>query len=177
VSGLRERLLERIAWVDGHADVWRTFWDAEFFPQLVAALADPLRARGLDRVAGIEGRGFILGAPVAVELGAGFVAIRKDAGLFPGHKLTRVTPPDYRGNTTTLRLQAGSVTPGDRVALVDDWFETGSQALTARALLGQAGAVFVGASVIVDQLADDVREAIGGVSALIPAAALGDGGS
>ena len=58
---LTNDLLERIPWVGGHADVWRTFSDERFFPRLVAALADPYRAEGVTKVAGIEARGFILG--------------------------------------------------------------------------------------------------------------------
>jgi adenine phosphoribosyltransferase len=90
-------------------------------------------------VAGIEARGFILGSVVALELRVGFIAIRRNAGLFPGGKVSRVTPTDYRGVETRLRLQRDSISSGDRVLLVDDWFETGSQALTAAALIEEAG--------------------------------------
>jgi adenine phosphoribosyltransferase len=165
---LRDDLLERIPWVGGHADVWRTFSDERFFPRLVAALADPYRAEGVTKVAGIEARGFILGAAVAMELSAGFVAIRKDTGLFPGEKIVRVSERDYRGNACTLRLQVRSLTPADRVLLVDDWLETGSQALAAKAMIEAAGAVFVGASVIVDQLSDHGRARLGPFTALMP---------
>lgn len=165
---LRADLLERIPWVDGHADVWRTFSDERFFPRLVAALADPYRVEGVTKVAGIEARGFILGAAVAVELSAGFVAIRKDTGLFPGEKIVRVSEPDYRGNACTLRLQVRSLRPSDHVLLVDDWLETGSQALAARAMIEAAGALFVGASVIVDQLSDRGRARLGPYTALMP---------
>jgi adenine phosphoribosyltransferase len=165
---LREELLERIPWVEGHADVWRAFSDEEFFPRLVAALADPYRADGITKVAGVEARGFILAAAVAVELSAGFVAIRKGAGLFPGEKIIRISDPDYRGNRSTLRLQVQSLTPGDRVLLVDDWIETGSQALAAKAMIEAAGACFVGASVIVDQLSDHRRGRLGPFTALVP---------
>lgn len=165
---LRNELLERIPWVGGHSDVWRTFSDERFFPRLVAALADPYRAEAVTKVAGIEARGFILAAAVAVELSAGFVAIRKDTGLFPGKKITRVSEPDYRGNTSTVDLQVRSLRPADRVLLVDDWLETGSQALAAKALIEQAGAVLVGASVIVDQLSDHGRPRLGPFTALVP---------
>jgi adenine phosphoribosyltransferase len=165
---LRSDLLERIPWVGGHADVWRTFSDARFFPRLVAALADPYRADGVTKVAGIEARGFILGAAVALELSAGFVAIRKDTGLFPGEKIVRVSEPDYRGNVSNLRLQVRSLSPADRVLLVDDWLETGSQALAAKAMVEATGAVFVGASVIVDQLSNHGRALLGPFTALMP---------
>ncbi len=170
---LRDDLIARIPWVGGHADVWRAFSDEQFFPRLVAGLADPYRAEAITKVAGIEARGFILGAAVAVELGAGFVAIRKDAGLFPGEKLIRVSEPGYRGTRSTLRLQVASLNAGDRVLLVDDWVETGSQALAAKAMIEETGAVFVAASVIVDQLSDRGRDPLGPFTALIPFGSLG----
>jgi adenine phosphoribosyltransferase len=105
-----------------------------------------------DKVAGIEGRGFILGAPVAVTLGAGFVACRKEGSLFPGPKLERETEPDYRGNKHRFRLRRNSVGPGDRVLLVDDWCETGNQARAAKGMIEECGGYLIGVSVIVDQL-------------------------
>jgi adenine phosphoribosyltransferase len=87
--------------------------------------------------------------------------------------VTRGTPPDYRKNSTRLRLQRHSVTPDDLVLLVDDWFETGSQAVTAKSLIEDAGARFAGASVIVDQLDPEVRSSLGRFSALILRDALG----
>ncbi|ALO98999.1 Phosphoribosyltransferase [Streptomyces hygroscopicus subsp. limoneus] len=69
-------------------------------------------------------RGFLLGAAVAVELGVGFFAVRKQEGLFPGEKLTRQTSPDYRRLRHELRIRRASLTPSDRVLMVDDWIET-----------------------------------------------------
>jgi adenine phosphoribosyltransferase len=170
---IADDLLTRFQWVDGHADVWRLFVDQGFFARMIAALANPFRAGAITKVAGIEARGFIVGAAVAHEVQAGFVAIRKEGGIFPGEKLIQATPPDYRGHTTTLRLQRNSLTSDDRVLLVDDWFETGSQALTAKSLIETAGAVFVGASVIVDQLDPEIRPLLGQFSALVRSDALG----
>jgi adenine phosphoribosyltransferase len=173
VPDLTSELVKRIRWVQGHADVWGAFADPALFPRMVGVLAAPFRDAGVTKAAGVEARGFALAAAVAVELGAGFVAIRKEAGLFPGAKLTRRTPPDYRGLTTTLRLQAAALACGDRVLLVDDWAETGSQAQTARALIEEAGAGWAGLSVVVDQLSAAQRAQLAPVHALIPAAALG----
>lgn len=167
LGDLRSDLLQRFRWVNGHADVWRLFHDAKLLPRLIAALADPFRDDGVTKVAGIEARGFILGSGVALELGAGFAAVRKAGGLFPGNKLSRLTPNDYRGVRVELRLQSDSIEPRDRVVLVDDWFETGNQALTAVALVEAAGGDFVGASVIVDQLPPGVSDGLGRYSALI----------
>lgn len=168
MSDLRRDLVARFQWVDGHADLWPLFCDPRIFRRLVAALADPFRDAGVTKVAGIEARGFILGGAVAYELSAGFVAVRKAAGLFPGPKFVRITPPDYRGTETQLRLQRPSVASGDRILLVDDWCETASQALTARTLIEDAGGEFVGLSVIVDQVTGETRAQLGRLSALIP---------
>lgn len=168
-ASLRSRLLETFAWVDGHADVWRFFSDAELFRELAEALAEPFRDRKVTKVAGIEARGFIIGSAVALELQAGFVAIRKQGSLFPGEKLERPTSPDYRGNTGTLRIQRRTCGSADRFLLVDDWFETGSQALAAKELIEACGAQLVGAAVIVDELSDDARPRLGHLHALLRA--------
>ena len=168
---LRDDLVTRFEWVDGHADVWRLFSDGALLRRIVTALADPFRAA--TKVAGIEARGFILGGAVATELGIGFVAIRKEAGLFPGEKVSRAAAVDYRGTEHTLRLQRTALEPGDRVVLVDDWAERGAQALAARELIEEAGATFAGLSLVVDQLEDEVRERIGHVHSLVRAEDLG----
>lgn len=115
---------------------------------------------------------FILGGAVARELDVGFVAIRKGGSLFPGPKAERRTATDYRGRETVLRLQRASLEPGDRVLLVDDWFETGAQALAATALVADCGAELVGAAVIVDELAGEARDRLGPLHALVHAGEL-----
>ena len=170
---LAARVAARFRWVEGHADMWSLFADASLFEGITSALAGPFRGADITKVAGIEARGFILGGAVARELGTGFVAIRKDTGLFPGPKLTRNAASDYRGNSSLLRLQRASLSPGDRVLLVDDWIETGSQAAAAQGLVQDGGAQFVGVSVIVNQLPRDSTPMLGTFAAVIRAEALG----
>lgn len=165
----REVVLDRFAWIDGHADVWAIFRDADALRVVVRALAEPFRAAGIAAVCGIESRGFLLGGAVAVALGVGFVPIRKADGLFPGAKVTRATEPDYRGLVHTLRMRRSAVAPGDRVVLVDDWIQTGSQAQAVRALLAECGATLAGCSVIVDELTDERRSELGPVHAIVRA--------
>ncbi|MCU1467115.1 MAG: phosphoribosyltransferase [Actinomycetia bacterium] len=86
VQDARNAFLGRLGWHDGHADVWRVFNDADAFAAIVAGLAEPWRGRDVTKVCGIESRGFLLGGPVAIALGAGFVAMRKRDALFPGPK-------------------------------------------------------------------------------------------
>jgi adenine phosphoribosyltransferase len=155
----------------GLGNVWPVFGDSALFARVIDALAAPLRGT-VDKVAGIESRGFVLGAAVAGHLGVGFVAIRKSDGLYPGETLNARTSPDYRGHEHVFRLQRAAVKSGDRVALVDDWFETGSQGLIGRRLLEDAGALYAGASIIIDQLSDERRAELAPCYALLAATAL-----
>ena len=90
----------------------------------------------------------------------------------PSRRDQSFTASDYRGRRHTFRLQRAAVQEGDRIGLVDDWFETGSQGLIARALVEEAGAVYAGASIIVDQLTPQLREALAPCHALVAASEL-----
>jgi adenine phosphoribosyltransferase len=169
---LRDELVERFRWIDGHADVWRLFSDGDLLARIADAVAEPF-AGEVRKVAGIEARGFILGGAVAARLGLGFVGIRKEGGLLPGPKATRRTATDYRGHEHVLRIQRDALSPGDAVLLVDDWAETGSQALAVLGLVEECGARFIGASVVVDQLPVGVAAQLGRYHALVPHDALG----
>ncbi|MFC8830509.1 phosphoribosyltransferase family protein [Streptomyces sp. NPDC057137] len=162
----RDLTLRHFRWIDGHADVWAIFRDAEALAAVVAGLVAPFRDEGVTAVCGIESRGFLLGGAAAVELGVGFVPVRKGDGLFPGDKAVRRTSPDYRNLRHTLRLQRSSLGPGDRVVLVDDWIETGSQAAAVRSMVEECGATWVGCGVMVDQLAGGPGDALGAVRGL-----------
>lgn len=158
---------------DGFGNVWPVFCNPELFPVVVDALAEPLEGQ-VNKIVGIESRGFLLGAAVAARLRVGFVGIRKGAnGLYPGPTHDGTTAADYRGNEHLFRLQHASLGEGDVVALVDDWFETGSQGLVAKQLIGRSGALYAGCSIIVDQLSDTNRDLLGPCHALINAADLG----
>ncbi|HST18583.1 MAG TPA: phosphoribosyltransferase family protein [Gaiellaceae bacterium] len=146
-----ETFVERFRWVDGHADVLGLFADGAFLARAAAALADPFRAAGITKVAGVEARGFVLGTAAALDLSVGFVPIRKRGAVHPGPKAVVRAAPDWRGHTPELELQRAALTAGDRVLLVDDWVETASQALAARRLIEECGAEWSGMSVLVDQ--------------------------
>jgi adenine phosphoribosyltransferase len=161
--------LEHFRWVGGHADVWSVFRDARSLAAVVTALAEPYRGAQVDAVCGVESRGFLLGAAVAVELGAGFLPVRKGTGLFPGEKAFGQTAPDYRGLRHTLRLQRSAITAGDRVVLVDDWVQTGTQAMTVKALIEDSGARWLGCSVLVDELCAEAREELAPVHCVLTA--------
>lgn len=178
----RAAVLRVFRWQDGHADVWRVFRDAEAFELAISGMVAPYLTAGITAVAGIESRGFLLGGAAAIRLGVGFIAIRKAGSLFPGPKLARTTDRDYRSNSHELRIQRDSVRAGDRVLLVDDWAETGSQVRTVQELIRGCGGELVGISLVIDQLDQTARASLPGVAALarfadLPRSTHGGGGS
>jgi adenine phosphoribosyltransferase len=169
----RAAVFRTFRWEQGHADIWRVLADADALRAVVGGLAGPWRDSGVTHVVGIESRGFLLGGATAVALEAGFVAIRKSGtGLLPGPKVRTKASADYRRLAHDLRMQA-VLGAADAVLMVDDWAERGSQAAAARALVEQCGARWLGLSLVVDQLGEETRAALGAVSALVRAEELG----
>jgi len=154
-------LLRTMIHVDeqGLGNIWPLFYDSQVFSRVVAALASPLSGH-VTKVAGVESRGFILGAAVASHLNVGFVAIRKNEGLYPGPTFDAQASSDYRGHEHIFRLQTAAMGHGDVIGLVDDWFETGSQALIAKTLIERSEATYFASSIIVNQLPQVMRDAL-----------------
>jgi len=111
-----------------------------------SALLDA-RIEGIDLVAGVEARGFVLGAPLAVALGVGFVPVRKQ-GKLPGEVHAETYDLEY--GTATLEVQVGAVAAGHRVLLVDDVLATGGTAAASIALLRAAGADVAACAVLLE---------------------------
>ena len=130
--------------------------DASILRRLGPALARPGLESSLTHVAGPESRGGLLGALVALELGVGLVELRKDPepATDSDRWLTARTPPDYRDRNLKLGLRRDLLPRGSRVLFVDDWIDTGGQAVAARRIVETAEATWCGASVIVDALTD-----------------------
>jgi adenine phosphoribosyltransferase len=120
------------------------------FGEVVETLAlahGPQSAAPVDAVAGIEARGFILAAPVAVALGLPFVPIRK-RGKLP--HTTVAADYDLEYGTATIEIHTDAVTPGQRVLLVDDVLATGGTAAAAFTLLERLGATVPALSVLIE---------------------------
>jgi adenine phosphoribosyltransferase len=171
----RRAVLRTFRWVDGHGDVWAVLADGRALAAVVDELAAPWHDAGVTHVAGLEARGFPVGAAVAVALGAGFVPVRKRPGSLPGPTIGGTAAADHRGLRHELHVQV-VLGPGDRVLLVDDWAERGSQAEAAAELVRRQGAEVVGLALVVDELPDDVRARLGRVTSLVSRAELGASG-
>jgi adenine phosphoribosyltransferase len=122
---------------------------------MLSALAAPWRDAGIEAVAGIESRGFILGAALARELDAGFVPLRKP-GKLPGMLLDEAYALEY--GSDRLQMQADALPADSRVLLVDDVLATGGTLAAAARLLQQQGARLAGAAVLIELAALRGRE-------------------
>jgi len=121
-------------------DITPLLADPRGIPAVVAGMRAALVASGVvdvDLVAGIEARGFVLGTPLAVDYGVGFVPVRKQ-GKLPGDVLMETYDLEY--GTATLELQADAVASGQHVVIVDDVLATGGTARAAVELVRSAGA-------------------------------------
>jgi adenine phosphoribosyltransferase len=122
-------------------DITPVLADARLFAGVVAAMAEPFRARGVTHVAGIESRGFLLAAPIAVELGAGVIPIRKP-GKLPARTASREYALEY--GTDRLEVHVDACPSRSRILLVDDVLATGGTAAASAALIEEVGGEVVG---------------------------------
>lgn len=128
-------------------DITTLLGDGAAFRQAVDEMVAPLRDLKIDKVAGIEARGFILGGVIAHQLSAGFVPLRKK-GKLPYQTAQAEYALEY--GTDIIEMHLDAVAPGERVLLVDDLIATGGTALAGLDLLRRGGAEIVGASFVVD---------------------------
>jgi adenine phosphoribosyltransferase len=127
------------------------------FKDITPLLADPVARAAVvnalasghvvDKVAGIEARGFILAAPVALQLGAGFVPVRKQ-GKLPGPTYAQSYDLEY--GSATVEVHQDAFAPGERVLIVDDVLATGGTGSATAELVRKAGAEVAGIAVIME---------------------------
>jgi adenine phosphoribosyltransferase len=128
-------------------DITTLLGDARAFRRAVDELVHPWAGQRIDKVAGMEARGFILGGAVAHQLSAGFVPIRKK-GKLPHAKISIAYSLEY--GLDEMEMHEDAVAPGERVILVDDLIATGGTAEGAVKLLKKIGADVVAACFVID---------------------------
>lgn len=174
MDDLRTRLITGFTWRSDppvwpaartcYADYSAWWRDSAVLAQIGPALAGLFRDTEPTVVLGTASHGFLLGPLVALHLGVGFAAVRKEPerGSHDEVWLVRRTPPDYRDRHLDLAVRRSVLRPGDRVLFVDEWAATGGQALACRQLVEDAGARWSGAAVVVDALESSAdRRALG----------------
>ncbi len=137
-------------------DIAPLLGNADAFGDVIEALAATFGP--VDKVVGIEARGFILAAPVAYEIRAGFVPVRKQ-GKLPSVTYSEEYVLEY--GSAVLEVHQDAFDPGDRVLIVDDVLATGGTARATAALINRAGAQVVGVAVLMELSFLKGREALG----------------
>ncbi|MET3794192.1 adenine phosphoribosyltransferase [Aquamicrobium terrae] len=153
-TSVRDKLLASIRTIPDYPkpgvqfrDITTLLGDADAFATAVDGLVGPFADLGIDKIAGIEARGFILGGAVAHRLSAGFVPIRKK-GKLP-HETVRVAYSLEYG-LDEMEMHRDGVKPGEKVIVIDDLIATGGTAEAAVKLLRQIGADIVAACFVID---------------------------
>ncbi|MFE6665637.1 adenine phosphoribosyltransferase [Streptomyces sp. NPDC057697] len=150
----RELLLSRIRDVPDYPkpgvlfkDITPLLADPVAFAALTDTLAELCVRHGATKVVGLEARGFILAAPVAVRAGLGFVPVRK-AGKLPGATLTQAYELEY--GTAEIEVHAEDLSADDRIMVIDDVLATGGTAEASLELIRRAGAEVAGVAVLME---------------------------
>lgn len=128
-------------------DITTLLKDSNGLRLTVKSLADHFRDQHIDRVAGIEARGFILGSAVAYELGLGFVPVRK-RGKLPAETVGQDYDLEY--GTDRVEIHTDAVHPGESILLIDDLIATGGTAFAACTLIHSMGANVISCGFVID---------------------------
>jgi adenine phosphoribosyltransferase len=128
-------------------DITPLLADANAFSSVIDLIVVHYGRGNIDKVAGIEARGFILASPVAYHFGAGFVPVRK-AGKLPWESEAEEYSLEY--GSATLEIHKDSILPGERVLIVDDVLATGGTALATARLVERLGGKVIGIACVIE---------------------------
>ena len=128
-------------------DITTLISHADGFRQSIRELAAPYVDKGIDKIVGIEARGFIFGGAMADFLGVGFVPVRKP-GKLPGEVISQDYSLEY--GTDCIEMHADAISAGEKILVVDDLIATGGTAIAAIELLQRVEAVVEGAAFVID---------------------------
>ena len=128
-------------------DVTTLFADPRGFRIAIDQLLHPYAGTDIDRIVGLDARGFILGGAIAHQLSVGFVPIRKK-GKLPGKTLSQDYTLEY--GEATMEIHDDAIQPGEKVLVVDDLLATGGTAEAGIKLLEKLGAEIVGCAFVID---------------------------
>lgn len=140
-------------------DITPVLLDPPAFAEVLERMLAFARKQSVDLVAGIESRGFIFGAPLALQLGAGFVPIRK-LGKLPAETIRADYALEY--GTNTVEMHKDAVSAGQRALIVDDLLATGGTAAAAAELVERAGGEVAGICCVVELGFLNGRDALAG---------------
>ena len=128
-------------------DVTTLFADPRGLRLAIDQLLHPYAGVQVDRIVGLEARGFILGGAIAHQLGKGFVPIRKQ-GKLPGKTLSQAYTLEY--GEAVMEIHEDAIEPGEKVLVVDDLLATGGTAVAGLKLLERLGADVIGSAFVID---------------------------
>jgi len=140
-------------------DITTLFQDPEAFKAMIDTIKDRYKDEKIDTIVGIESRGFLVGAPLAYALGAGFVLVRK-----PGKLPCKVERVEYEleYGTDALEIHSDALKPGERVLICDDLLATGGTTKATIELVKKLGAEVVGLAFIIELTYLNGREKLEG---------------
>lgn len=128
-------------------DITTLLKDAGALKESIRQMAGPFRDKGITKVCGIESRGFIFGMPLAIELNAGFVPIRKE-GKLPWTKISQEYVLEY--GTDRIEIHKDAIEDGEKTLVVDDLLATGGTAEASLKLLAKLNANVVGFAFLIE---------------------------
>lgn len=144
-------------------DITTLLKDGQAYREAVKAMKELVKDKQIDLIAGPEARGFVVGAPLALELGIGFVPIRK-SGKLPGETVEAIYDLEY--GKDRLAIHKDAIQPGQKVLIADDLLATGGTISTTINLVRQLGGEVVGSVFLIELTYLNGREKLGGIDAV-----------